>query len=284
MDIFVRTGELLESTELINRPTYVKHNAYGNVKYYPVLEPATIISYPDLKSDKLKEVYSKYTSAEQLAEDFFEWNPEETGGHLNDQKTIHFGGFEYIYHPNHKTHYGNVDRLYFLLPIIARWYFIKSGGYNLEEIAGVQYTLPRDYKGGESLGIHNRFGEEPKKEVTKSESAIGHQFIPMVKGNSVDRYVLYLNTPKELFETLDELLELPHTVGITLNGKSAVDLVEEVEGTNKLCFAVAGDIPNIKDCEIEVIASKDGVSLCQVTTSLTKAELNEIIAGGYYQL
>lgn len=285
MDIFVKTGELLGSVELINRPTYVMHNAYGNVKFYPVLEPATIIDYSDLANDKIQEAYKKYDSSEEIAKDFYSWNPEETGGHLNDQKLIHFLGHDYYYHPNHKTRYGNVDKLYFLLPIIARWYYIKSGGKKIDDILSAGYMLPRGYRDGNSTGIHYTFdGDSSAIGLGDEEHSRESKFIPMVPNRKADRVVLYLTTPADMFAALDELLGLPQTVGIALHGTNGTDFVEEIEGTNQLCFAVSGTIPTITNCKIEVIASKGGVSLCSVDTEYTKDELNEHIKKGDYLL
>ena len=133
MQITCKNGNVLEKVAVINRPTYVKHNAYGNIHYYSVLEPKTDVTLEDLRDEKIRKAYSKYKSTEEIANDFYQWNPEETGGRLNDFKSIHFLGHEYIYRPNHKTHYGNVDRRYFLLPIIARWYYIVTGK-NMENV------------------------------------------------------------------------------------------------------------------------------------------------------
>lgn len=157
-----------------NKPSYMQHNAYGRLRYIPILEPVDFVS-----PKEIREINKKYVgtmSVSEIVEDFFKKFPEETGK-LNNFYEIEYLGYRYKYHPSHKTHYGNIDKKYILMPILTR-YFIDS--YSTTNPNDRQY-LPRGYHEGlAKLDI-----KEDTVVVRKNESPNGTDKDSFVKTQSV---------------------------------------------------------------------------------------------------
>ena len=282
MQITCKNGNVLEKVAVINRPTYVKHNAYGNIHYYSVLEPKTDVTLDDLRDEKIRKAYSKYKSTEEIANDFYKWNPEDKSVTLNDYKSIHFLGHEYIYRPHHKTYYGNVDRLYFLLPIIARWYYIVTDK-NLEDVLDDSYLLPRGYMSGESKGFHYSLGASDTEMTSDKKVSDENFFIPMVGNDTPARAIACMNVPSHVFTALDELISRPCCLNINLNGaypESYVSTYEEF-GVKHLYVASYGKVPSmVAGCKVMMITSDYNVTICEVITDMDEKELNKQIMNG----
>lgn len=287
MDYIMYKDRPIDSLLFVNIPSYVQQNVYGRLRYYPVLEPVTDVSVNDLKEPKIVEAAKRFKSTEEVVKAFFEWNPPTTGGKLTDSREIQFLGYKYIYHPNHKTYYGNVDREYLILPAIMRWYVsVKDEDrYNFSP----KYIYPRGYQGGESRGFKYYIMGAETKESAKNELPIEAKsedkyYIPLTAKDSVGRVAALMCIHPAAFKNLDECCMV---AGIDprndLTGSSMLDIIQEitVNGKDLKIVATHGFKPvNIKGLNFEKLASSREVTLYHVNTSKTIEEIKSILIGG----
>ena len=124
-----------------NKPSYMQHNAYGRLRYIPILEPVDFVSPKEINETNKKFV--RNMKVEEIVDDFFKKFPEETGK-LNNFYEIEYLGYKYKYHPSHKTHYGNIDKHYIIMPVLVRYYI----DYYLKKNPEDKQFLPRGYNEG----------------------------------------------------------------------------------------------------------------------------------------
>lgn len=198
--------EPIDSLLAINTPSYVQQNVYGKLKYYPVVEPVNHISDADITEEHKKNA-RKYTNVEQVTEAFFKFNPEKSEGKLTDAVEINFLGFRYVYHPHHKTHYGNVSKSYLILPIIARWYFMVNENAKDADFTDA-HRFPRGFNGGESAPFKYEIAGSTTKDNKPEQKTSSKFIIPMLaKGSPWRNIYLMSNEAENVFDTLDALLE-----------------------------------------------------------------------------
>lgn len=218
----------IEKLDVWNTPSYVQQNIYGNMKYYPVVEPIDIITKSDI-NDAYIEQAKKYESTDKLVEDFFKWNPRTTGGKLSDSKLIRFLGFRYKYHPNHKTYYGNVDEEYLLLPIIARWMLCINASTANDDFDEA-HRFPREYRGGCSRGYKLTLNKALNKQSEiKGSDVKAEMLIPMLPTGSIARNIALMNIDTCLFVQLDScLMSLGINPSTALTGSKSSDVIQTV--------------------------------------------------------
>lgn len=214
MEEILHKGFEISKIPILNRPSYMKQNSYGNVSFIPVVTPLDNVVPTQLQKDPYKVYASKYNTVAEVIKAFFTANPETEEGHLRDFKEIEFLGFKYEYHPKHNTMYGKLAYQYMLLPIIARWACSRYGYDSLKESKEVQ-GLPREYKGGTAEGF---MFEAINDKITPSEdyspstsysaqSADKELTIPLVKRNTAARSIAICKVPPMVYKELDDFIE-----------------------------------------------------------------------------
>lgn len=262
----------IESLLALNTPSYVQQNVYGRMKYYPVVEPMTMIDVKDFTDAHIEQA-KKFNSTKDVVEAFFNWNPEGKG-QLTDSRKINFLGFSYTYYPNHKTYYGNVDKEYLILPIIARWYACVSAGYNDNDFKEAN-RLPREYRGGQSKGfkysVNNTESVGPEVRVNRRDASLAYYVIPMLPPGSMWRGIVSMNIPNDIFRSMDVCFgEVGINTKTQLTGECATDTVQRinVNGTEKFYVAThSTKVINVPNVTFNEVSSNGMVHLYEVTTS-----------------
>ena len=251
--------EPIDSLLAINTPSYVQQNVYGNLRYYPVVEPVNFISAEDITEEHKKNAM-KYNTVEEVVESFFKYNPEKSEGKLTDSVEINFLGFKYMYHPHHKTHYGNVSKSYLLLPIIARWYTAVNSNASDDDFTDA-HRFPRGFNGGESAPFKYEIIGSTMKDNQQERGNSSKFIIPMLaKGSPWRNIYLMSNQSEDVYNVLDELLE-KHGIdpSTDLNGADDKDVVLSLNKDGKPTFLIFTNL-------IE-LTSTSGISYTKVDTS-----------------
>ena len=211
MEPLLFNGVALINVPIINRPSYMLQNNYGNEVYIPILEPCGIVTAKQLAEPHFKSMADQYKTAEEVKRAFFAKYPETTEGKLKDSKEVMFMGFNYIYHPKHTTYSGAISRNYILQPLLARWYIAKYGKLNQTMKATNPDTMPRKYNGGTGKGISfddfsntedSPFVKKPVEEKVKDSWGIV-PFIP----SGIGRAAIEFRISKFYFEELDKVVD-----------------------------------------------------------------------------
>lgn len=272
--------EPIDSLYAINTPSYVQQNVYGNLRYYPVVEPTDFISIEDITEEHKKNAM-KYSSVEEVVEAFFKYHPEENSGKLTDSKEVYFLGFKYIYHPHHKTYYGNVSKSYLLLPIVARWYMAVNKDASDNDFTSAQ-RFPRGFNGGESAPFKYEI-------ITTSSSSntplnTSSFFIPMLAKDSPWRSIYLMSkSVEDVYDILDELLK-KHGFDPSkdLFGTSDTDIVLTARNNEKTEFFVFTNSINLEEessecAKVDMIKSVAMYRVC----GLSESGVHHIIANKF---
>lgn len=272
--------EPIDSLYAINTPSYVQQNVYGNLRYYPVVEPTDFISAEDITEEHIENAL-KYNSVEDVVEAFFKYHPEENSGKLTDSKEVNFLGFKYIYHPHHKTYYGNVSKSYLLLPIVARWYMAVNKDASDSDFTSAQ-RFPRGFNGGESAP----FKYEIVTTISLSSTPLKASsfFIPMLAKDSPWRSIYLMSkSVEDVYDILDELLE-KHGFDPSkdLFGTSDTDIILTARNNEKTEFFVFTNSINLEEesnecAKVDMIKSVAMYRVC----GLSKFDVHNIIANKF---
>lgn len=272
--------EPIDSLYAINTPSYVQQNVYGNLRYYPVVEPTDFISAEDITEEHKKNAM-KYNSVEEVVEAFFKYHPEENSGKLTDSKEVNFLGFKYIYHPHHKTYYGNVSKSYLLLPIVARWYMAVNKDASDSDFTSAQ-RFPRGFNGGESAP----FKYEIVTTISLSSTPLNTSsfFIPMLAKDSPWRSIYLMSkSVEDVYDILDKLLE-KHGFNPSkdLLGTSDTDIVLTARNNEKTEFFVFTNSINLEEessecAKVDMIKSVAMYRVC----GLSESGVHHIIANKF---
>ena len=264
----------IDSLKVWNTPSYVQQNVYGNMKYYPVLEPVDSIEMKDI-TDAHIERAKQYKSTDEVVAAFFNWNPRTTGGKLSDSKNINFLGFRYVYHPNHKTYYGNVDEEYLILPAIARWMMCINASTDDDDFDDA-HRFPRGYKGGCSRGYKIYLeGSEKSKETKVDKSFDGKVLIPMIPTGSHWRAVAAMSIPMCGFTNMDAcFMSLGIDPKSTLTGSDVTDIIQVMD--DKVYVATIDIDLSTVDSHVAFKKVAESGDVTLFVTEPDKAEINDL--------
>lgn len=250
MESILFNGIEIKNIRVINRPSFMYQNTFGNMQAIPVVAPIDMIDAEELGKPERMNAAKKYSTMKELVDDFFTRFPETNEGTLKDYQEITFLGFRYQYHPKHLTYYGRLNKSYILTPIIARWIVAQDGYYQIAD-SDVN-TFPKDYNRGTGYGFseYEKEPDGPAIEVSepKTDCNLKDFLIPFFAPLTIERTIAKANCPAEGFNALDALLsDQDSSVAVTWNKLGAacpyIGEISVLDGTMYVVAVYASQEP-----------------------------------------
>lgn len=257
----------IQHISILNRPSYMRQNTYGNLVYIPIVAPVSDVTIEDCRKPDIVEACKKYKSMDEVINAFFLFNPETEEGHLKDSKFINFLGFKYEYHPKHKTYYGAIPKQYMLLSILARWSAaVQQDIFDEDKLSRSLAALPPEYNGGNGNGviyyIDSNPPERPDGDMTGvayssmklSSDKFGDCLVDITAPGSACRAVCNMKNNAKYDKEMDDLISkfgesqgnmlIANTSPMCVYPKLAEGIYN---GTKKLFVCVTGTPKDIPD-------------------------------------